>query len=152
MNSGADKEHIIKLFEKYYESLSKIAFCYLRSIHDAQDVAEEVFLKYIEACPEFESEEHEKAWLIRVAVNKCKDRLKRSKYIPPEPEYFSAPSTESVEILDAVMSLPEKYRLAVHMFYYEDMSAAEIASVIGISETAVTTRLSRARRLLERRI
>ena len=66
MTARTDKEHVAALFDEYYESLSKIAFCYLKSVCDAQDVAEEVFLKYIEAKPEFESREHEKAWLIRV--------------------------------------------------------------------------------------
>ena len=150
MTARTDKEHVAALFDEYYESLSKIAFCYLKSVCDAQDVAEEVFLKYIEAKPEFESREHEKAWLIRVTVNKCKNRIKHSKYVAVgEPVYAVSPSPESGEILEAVMSLPEKYRAVIHMFYYMDMTAAEIARALKISETAVTTRLSRARKLLE---
>ena len=160
MTARTDKEHVAALFDEYYESLSKIAFCYLKSVCDAQDVAEVVsrwtgipvtrMLASERAKPEFESREHEKAWLIRVTVNKCKNRIKHSKYVAAgEPVYAVAPSPESGEILEAVMSLPEKYRAVIHMFYYMDMTAAEIARALKISETAVTTRLSRARKLLE---
>ncbi len=143
-NRGAEK-----LFELYYESLSKIAFSYLKNICDAQDIACEVFLKYIEARPKFASPEHEKAWLIRVTINKCKNFLRHSKIVRNAPESQPFSSDPSPEILDLVLSLPEKYRAVIHMFYYEDMSVREISRVLGISESAVKKRLERARKMLE---
>ncbi len=138
-----------KLFETYYESLSKIAFSYLKNIFDAQDIACDVFLKYIETDPVFESEEHKKAWLIRVTINKCKNFLKHSKYARSEAVSQSSSSDSGTEILDLVMSLPEKYRIVIHMFYYEGMSVLQISKILRISVSAVTKRLERARKMLE---
>ncbi len=142
-NPGAEE-----LFERYYDALSRVAFSYLRNVYDAQDVAGDVFLKYIEAKPRFQSAEHEKAWLIRVTINKCKNFLKHSKYVRSETVYRSPPPDESREILDLVMSLPEKYRIPVHMFYYEDLTAAQISGILKISVSAVKKRLERARKML----
>ena len=149
MSARTDRETVARLFETYYDSLSKIAFCYLKNIYDAQDIACDVFLKYIEAHPRFESSEHEKAWFIRVTINKCKDFSRHSKYIRAEAICRISATDSGSEILDLVMALPEKYRAVIHMFYYEDMSARQIADVLKISVSAVTKRLERARKMLE---
>jgi RNA polymerase sigma-70 factor (ECF subfamily) len=109
-----------------------------------------VFLKYILKDVSFESDAHEKAWLIRVAINTCKDLLKsffRRKVtsledVDTEPFYIQ---DESREILDAVLKLPEKYKDVIYLFYYEGYTAVEIAKILKKNENTIYTWLSRAK-------
>ena len=143
------KTHLHSICEQYYDSLTKLAFSYLKNMFDAQDIVQEVFLSYIRAEPEFESEEHERSWLLRVTINKCKDSLKGAwRKNTAEIIWHTPPPQESIELLSAVMALPEKYRIPIHLFYYEDMSIDEIASLINEKPATVGTRLARARKIL----
>lgn len=150
MENTSRKERACEICRSYYPSLTKLAFNYLKNMFDAQDIVQDVFIAYIKTAPTFESEEHERAWLLRVTINKCKNHLKHSKFTNAgEPVHYQQPETEHIEILSAVMSLPEKYRVPIHLYYYEDMSIAEIAGLLNEKATTVGTRLARARAMLK---
>jgi RNA polymerase sigma-70 factor (ECF subfamily) len=123
---------------------------HLKNIHDAEDVFQDVFLKYVLRDRPFENDAHEKAWFIRVAINACKDSLRSffRKNVSSIEELLIEPSfvdKENREVLDAVMRLPEKHRMVVYLFYYEGYSAVEIASILKKNENTIYTWLSRAR-------
>ena len=149
------EKYIEHLLDKYGNSVLRVAYTYLKNRADAEDVVQDVFLAVIEKRPIFKDETHEKAWLIRSAINLCKDRLKlywnRNKC--PIDEAGEIPCTDSYNtdstVLDAVMGLPEKYRIAVYMYYYEEYTTPEIARMLGKSEVSVRSILHRARKRLK---
>ena len=138
------------LANKYMDMVYRIALCQLRSPADSDDVTQNVMLRLIKHRKDFESEEHVKSWLIRVALNESKRhfaRLKRQSDLPLEEleSVLACESREESELMQTVMTMPPKYRVVIHLHYFEGYSAAEIGRILGISETAVTTRLMRAR-------
>ncbi|MEY8524796.1 sigma-70 family RNA polymerase sigma factor [Lachnospiraceae bacterium 38-10] len=147
------RQSVQELFEKYQDSLYVLSFNICKSAEDAKDVVQDTFMQYYTLKKEFENEQHVRAWLIRVAVNKAKNVNRtfwRRNKIPLE-EYMDSlefPTPESEELFETVMQLPEKYRIVVHLFYYEDYTVREIADILRISESNVKVRLSRARSLL----
>lgn len=149
MSANIDKAEAA--VRKYGDSLMRIAYTYTRNMEDAQDMVQEAFIKYLTKAPEFLSSEHEKAWLIRITINICKNHL-ASSYIKGRAELDESLSVcdEHSTLADAVGSLPEKYRTAIHLFYYEGYSTKEIAKIIGLTESAVTSRLQRGRGLLKK--
>ena len=123
---------------------------------DAEDAVQEVFLRLYTRERDFETPEHLRRWLIRVTVNLCRDTLKspwRKRRVDlkqlPEPSFHQV---EQRELYREVMALPEKYRTVLDLFYYEELSTREIREVLGIRQSAVTTRLTRAREQLEKRL
>lgn len=141
-----------RLLEMYSGMIYRIAFSRTQNKADAEDITQNVFLKYINADKSFNDEEHRKAWLLRVAVNCTNDFVKSAHYQNRTP-LEEAPDKEiqieeKSEVYYAVQSLPEKYRLAVHLFYYEDMSIAEISKLTKTKESTVKSQLSRARDML----
>lgn len=127
----------------------------LRSHADAEDAAEEAIYRLFSKKPAFESEEHCRAWLIRVTVNAALKMLKRNRRYTADSEALEETAKEfeypeQSEIFLAVAGLDEKYRTVIMLYYYEEMTAAEIAKVLSITTSAVTTRLSRARELLKK--
>ncbi len=143
-----------RLLELYSDMIYRIAFARTQNKADAEDITQNVFLKYIDSNKRFNDEEHRKAWLLRVAVNCTNDFVKSAHYRNRAP-IEDVPDAEvhieeNSEIYYAVQSLPEKYRLAVHLFYYEDMSVAEISALTKIKETTVKSQLSRARDMLRK--
>lgn len=147
-----DTEQLIK---KYKDNLFRIAFHVCKNSEDADDVVQETFIQYHLCTTEFQDEDHIRAWLIRVAINKAKD-LNRSfwrRACVPLEEYmatldFEMPETKT--IFYEVMKLPEKYRIMIHLFYYEEYSIREIAEILKLSESNVKVRLSRGRKMLKR--
>ncbi|MDR3071934.1 MAG: sigma-70 family RNA polymerase sigma factor [Clostridiales Family XIII bacterium] len=136
--------------DKYADTVRRICFINLKNAHDTEDVFQDVFLKYILRDDIFESDAHEKAWLIRVAINACKDTLKSffRKNIVSFEELLIEPSfieDGNREVMDAVIRLPEKYRIVVYLFYFEGYSAIEIAAILKKNENTIYTWLSRAR-------
>ena len=144
------KERIRHLVDRYSRSLHRLAFAYLRNTADAEDVAQEVFLQYLKAAPEFQDGEHEKAWLIRVTVNRCKNELKSGwwRLRRPLPDDLSYMAEEESDLLRSVLALDEKYRLPIHLHYYEGYAIKEIAGILGEKPATVGTRLARGRELL----
>lgn len=127
----------------------------LRSHADAEDAAEEAIYRLFSRKPSFDSEEHCRAWLIRVTVNTALKMLKRNRRYTSDSEALEEAAKEfeypeQSEIFLAVAKLDEKYRTVVMLYYYEEMTAAEIAKILSLTTSAVTTRLSRARELLKK--
>lgn len=137
---------------RYSQTVARAAFAYLKNTADAEDITQEVFLTLLEKQPSFHSEAHLKAWLIRVAVNKSKNALKSGWFSRTQPLYETLPalSPEENETLSCVLSLDEKYRIPIHLFYYEGYSIEEIAAILHLKPATVGTRLSRGRAILKR--
>lgn len=138
--------------EQYGHMVYRLAYAQLRSRHDADDVFQEVFLRYHRAAPPFESEEHRKAWLLRVTAN-CANSLAaspwRKRSVPLEDVYAYSDQEESG--LDAALAqLPSKYRSVIHLYYYEGYSTEEIARILGRRASTVRAQLTRARQTLAR--
>lgn len=142
------------LVEKYQDKLFAAAFNVCKNAHDAEDVVQESFISYHSSKKEFESEEHIKAWLLRVTINRAKNvcrSLWRRATVPLE-DYANSLEFENSadrELFETVMKLPEKYRIVLHLFYFEDYPVKEIAKILSISESNVKVRLNRARAMLK---
>lgn len=135
----------------YSDMVIRIAYQNTKNMADAEDIAQEVFLKRMTVAPEFESKEHEKAWIIRVTVNLCKDFLKSAWFRKRAALDEAFPShDQNTEVLDAVMRLPVKFRNAIYLHYYEDMPVAQIAEILQQKENTVSSWLYRARKLLKK--
>ncbi len=137
--------------EKYSNMVYRLAVARTGKTEEAQDVYQEVFLRLAKKMPDFESEEHKKAWLIRVAIN-CSKTLLNSSFVRHRAELDENLSFETPERHDlyyAVLKLPIKYRTVVHLYYYENYSIKEISKILKTNENTVKTRLSRARKQLE---
>ena len=163
MNGAGDNREIEALIDRQGDRVIRTAFMYLKNYSDAEDVFQMTFEKYLISRPEFESEEHEKAWFLRVAVNICKNLLSsgwKKKVIYDEviikniSEHIGADDAGTSEnneaVLRAVLELPQKLSVTVQLFYYEEYSVAQIAQILDISVGNVTTRLNRARKRLEK--
>ena len=145
-----------KLLEMYSDTVYRIAFARTQNHADAEDITQNVFLKYVSANKEFSSEEHRKAWILRVAVNCANDFVKSAHYrhrgdgeqYPEQGVEQSYDLEEKSELSCAVQSLPEKYRIPRHLFYEEDRSIAQIAAITMQRESTVRSQLSRARDML----
>ena len=141
------------LAESYRDRLFAAAFQVCKNAADAEDAAQEALLRYHVSEKQFESGEHIRAWLIREAINCAKNASRsfwRRNTVPLEDymETLEFDSGESREIFEAVMGLPEKYRLVIHLYYYEDYTVAEIAGILGLTQSNVKVRLNRGRKLL----
>ena len=143
------------LAETYRDRLFAAAFQVCGNAADAEDAAQEALLRYHISEKQFESEQHIRAWLLRVAIN-CAKNVSRSFFrrntVPLE-DYMDSlefDSGESREIFREVMNLPKTYRLVIHLYYYEDYSVAEIGKILGLTESNVKLRLSRGRQKLKK--
>ena len=134
----------------YQTMVFRLAYSYTRSRSDAQDICQEVFLRYFCRRPPFTSEEHRRAWLLRVTVNRCKSHLSSwwVRRTVPLDDRIPMPEPEYQELDEVLRQLPEKDRLVIHLFYYEDCTTREIARMMHCTEGAVRTRLTRARQRL----
>ena len=144
-------DDIETIVHTYGNMLFRLCLITLGNSSDAEDVVQETFIKYIQKVPVFENTEHEKAWLITVATNRCKDILRFKNRHPvvdvDEIKEFTKDATDS-GILEALMTLPEKFRMVLVLYYVEEYSIEEIAKVIGKTPSAVKMRLQKGRRLL----
>ena len=140
--------------ECYSDMVLRLCMVSLKNPQDAEDVFQTVFLKYTLSNQIFETADHEKAWLIRVTVNCCRDLLKsffRKHTVSLEElsEYTAPVASEQSDVLEAVRSLPRKYREVVYLHYYEGYTAPEIAGILHVNPNTVYTHLSRARERLK---
>lgn len=132
----------------------RIALNFLGNSHDAEDTLQNVLLKLYTNSAEFDGDGHLRNWLIRVAVNECKNLLRNSRRrqivaLEEIGDSFIFESREQSDLFQTVMSLPSSYRTALYLFYYEDLPVMEIARLLDLTESAVTTRLSRGRQRLK---
>lgn len=141
----------------------RLAFAHAKNKSDADDVFQEVFLRYIKSNCKFESEEHEKAWFIRVTIN-CVRKLWRSNWFRRmvsidvntlfeiQEVTISQGVELEIEIYHVLMKLPLRYRTVIHLFYYEDLSVAQISRVLNVKESTIRTQLTRARTILKEKL
>lgn len=150
-----------QVLSKYSDMVYRLAYARTMNTYDAEDVTQEVFLKYIRHENELCTEEHRKAWLIKVTVNTSKSLLTSSwnrKKTPLENEeeiYDESNPFEKAEnyaLLQEIGKLPEKYRIVIHLFYYEELSISEIADSMKTKESTVKSLLFRARKMLGERL
>lgn len=139
---------------EYGTGAVRLAFTFVRNIADAEDIAQDAFLAFIEKAPPFQDEDHEKAWLIRVVMNKCKDFLKSGwkKHTVPMPDDLAYMPSDNRMLLQTVLDLDEKYRLPVYLFYFDDLSIKETAAILGASPSTIGTRLERGRNLIRQKL
>ena len=142
--------------EAYADPILRLCLTYSLTREDAQDICQDIFLTLLEENRQFENEEHEKAFVLRCAVNACKNLLKsagRSRNVPIErAESVPTPEKEDSGLLDLIRALPKHYGATVYLFYYEGYSLDEIARLCGCTPPAARKRLSRARKLLAKRL
>ena len=147
MRTNAEIERVVN---EYATMLLRVAYSQLNNRAEAEGTVQEVLLKYMEKAPVFQSEEHEKAWLLRVTVNHCKNHLASAWFRKRADldEGIPALDNEELEVVSAVAALPAKYRAVVHLYYFEGYSTKEIAEILHSRPNTVSSRLSRARALL----
>lgn len=152
-----DKRDLEKEFETKYNNygkmLFKIAFLYVGNSADAEDILQDVFIKYLSKEQKFKDIEHEKAWFIRVTQNKALDYLRkkgRKSLSLDDIETFTyEKNSDSVDVIKEILALPEKYKSSVILYYYNDYSVEEISKILKISKSAVKMRLKRSREILK---
>ena len=140
MNQNERAEY---LAQTYADAILRLSYSYLKNTHDAQDICQSVFVKLLTESREFDSPAHERAYVLRMAANACKDLLKS-----PCAE-IPAPEAEDGSVLAAVNRLPAHYRAVIYLFYYEGYQASEISEILGIPTATVHTRLARGRTRLK---
>lgn len=136
----------------YGNMLFRICYVLLGNEADAEDAVQETIIKYMQKAPTFENSEHEKAWLITTAKNQCRDMLRfRLRHPQINLEYLQGSSSDiyDSDILEALMSLPEKFRLVLILYYVEEYRIEDIARIIQRTPSAVKMRLQKGRKLLE---
>ena len=143
-----------QVYETYGEALYRFCLLQMKNTADAEDVLQEVFLKRLYRAPDFVSPEHERHWLFRVALNQCRDEWKRSRRteVPLDEAALLVVPEEDRTVLEQVAALPEKYRTVIHLHYYEGYSVEEIASLLGVTVSAVKMRMKRGRDALRIRL
>ena len=138
-----------RLANAYADAILRLSYTYLKNADDAQDICQTVFVKLLSEPRQFESADHERAYVLRMASNACKDLLKSAwrKRTCGLETAMEVPAPEAGEgtVLAAVNELPTNYRTVIYLFYYEGYQASEIGKILGISTAAVHTRLARGR-------
>ncbi|MCD8357310.1 MAG: sigma-70 family RNA polymerase sigma factor [Clostridia bacterium] len=145
-------ENIDYVIHTYRDMVYRLAFARMGTRYDADEVFQEVFVRYLNKQPKFRDEEHRKAWLIRVTVNCCNKLWNSSwrKKTEALQENLVWESPEDNDLHQALQQLPPKYREVIHLFYYEELSTAQIANVLHRKEATVRTQLTRARTMLRK--
>lgn len=147
-----DKD-IERIYHRHVEMLYRVAYSFMKNGADAEDMVQETFIRLLRSGMVFDSVQHEKAWLIVTVSNLCKSALRspwrRWEDIDTMSEPPTVEDTIPDETLDAVMALPEDYKLPVYLYYYEGYQTAEIAEMLGVAPATVRSRLSRARQKLK---
>ena len=151
------EQEVNRAIECYADTVKRICILHLKNVSDTEDIFQEVFLKYAMSDIVFENEEHEKAWLIRVTFNQCKDLMKsffRRKTVPLDSVIPPADRFEEdhSDVLEAVLQLPQKYRNVVYLHYFEGYSAVEISKMLNRNVNTIYTLLFRAKEKLKNRL
>lgn len=146
------EQEVNRVIEQYADTVRRICFVHLKNKEDTEDIFQTVLLKYILYSGSFENENHEKAWIIRVTINCCKDLLKnifRKTTVALDVINEEAVTDDTKELLQIVLNMPPKYRDVIYLHYYERYTAPEIGKIIDKNENTVYTLLSRGRKLLK---
>lgn len=155
-----EKERILECYKRHNDMIYKLAWAYCKDKYQAEDAFQEVFFRYVKYHPRFKTTEHEKAWLIRTTINVCKNLLK-SKWNRDmvqlqewdDDAAFPRGTNDAFDKLkEAVLDLPEKYRIPIHLYYYEEYSVREIAQLLRKSESTIQTQLQRGRERIKQQL
>lgn len=151
------EQEVNRVIELYGDTVRRLCMIYLKNYADTEDIFQNVFLKYATSSIKFENDEHEKAWFIRVTINKCKDLLKsffrnRTVSLDDIVEKPEAILSDYRKVLEAVLSLPQKYRNVVYLHYYEGYSAPQISHILGKNVNTVYTLLTRSKKMLREKL
>ena len=149
------KELVVKqVIEKYADMVYRIALTRCSNVENAEDVFQDVFIKYSQKMPEFKSEEHEKAWLIRVTINLTKNinNSAWNRKIVTLDENIEFETKEQEDVFSIVCSLPKDYKTVIYLSYYEGYKVKEISQILRKSEGTIKTWLFRARQMLKEKI
>lgn len=158
MRSTAEMDRALEL---YSDTVRRVCFLHLKNNHDVEDIFQEVFIKYMLYDKKFESDAHEKAWLIRVAINASKDILKsffRKNVSSINDSHFNLSYTDinlendEKNLLNVILKLPPNYKNIIYLFYYEGYTAVEIAKMLKKKENTIYTWLNRARKELKKQL
>ncbi|NLP26169.1 MAG: sigma-70 family RNA polymerase sigma factor [Clostridiales bacterium] len=156
IQSFKTEDCIDEVFDKYKDMVFRLAFSLVKTRYDAEDVCHEVFMRYIKRNQEFENEEHRKKWLVKVTVNCSKSIFlsswyKRTTGLDESLCVYSDEGTSEmkIDIRNALLKLPQKYKIVVHLFYFEEMTIKEISEALNIKESTIKTQLRRAREQLK---
>lgn len=150
--TDSEKQYFSDMYEKHAKTLYGVCLLYLKNKDDAEEAVTESFIKLMESKPVFENDSHEKSYLIKIAVNTCKNLLKsgwRKNVVHDEDVLMYMTTSEEESIMEEILSLPPKYRVIIYMYYYQGYKAQEIADIMNISLSAVLSRLSRGRKRLK---
>lgn len=145
-------EIISRDLDDYGDMILRLAYSYMKNIHDAEDILQDVFVQLMKNIDIFKCEDHKKSWLIIVTRNMCKNKLKSSWFKSRE-ELTELPyydEYKNTDVIEAVMKLPLKYREVIHLFYYEDYSIAQISEIINKKESTIRSLLHRGRSILKK--
>lgn len=151
------EQEVNRAVELYADTVRRICMIHLKNYDDTEDIFQTVFLKYALSSECFENLDHEKAWIIRVTINACKDMLKsffRNKTISID-ELIEKPDqlqNDYREVLEAVIALPQKYRDVIYLHYYEGYNAPEMGRILGKNPNTIYTLLTRAREMLREKL
>ena len=148
-------EAVIEALNKHADMVRSICFLHLRNYSDVEDVFQDVFLKLLQSKTVFNDEEHTKAWLCKVAINQCKDVCKSfSRKNVCSIEGMELPFEDQKEngIMSAVLSLPQKYKDVIYLYYYEEYTVPQMAKLLNKKENSIYSNLFRARELLKRKL
>ena len=156
IESGANEipaQDIGEIYERHYDMLYRVSYSYVKNTEDTKDIISEVFLKLIQKKIEFDNAEHEKAWLLRAAINLCKDYLKHwSRKNEDIGEYTNLEGADPIqenEMLKIVMDLPDRYRDVIYLYYYEGYNSEEIAKLLKKPHSTVRYHLQEAKKYLK---
>ena len=150
-------EEIAEIYEREVKTIYRVCFTYMKNAVDTEDAVSETFFRLIRSTPVFEGFEHERAWLIRCAINVCRDSLKHSwrknKDLADYSEVLRAEdSPEISDVADVVFSLPERYRVAIYLYYYEGYTSVQIAQMLKKTNSTIRNHLHEARKILKERL
>ena len=151
------EQEVNAAIDRYADMVRRLCMIHLKNHADAEDIFQTVFLKYAMSDQPFQSTEHEKAWMIRVTINACRDLLRsffRSRTVSLDAlvEQAAQIPEDHREVLEAVLSLPQKYRDVIYLHYYEDYTAAQIGGILHRNTNTIYTLLTRGRQLLRERL
>ncbi len=152
-NMSEDNDFVVRAVNEYSDTIFRVAFNITQNRDDAFDVCQEVFLRLIKNSRKIKNDEHLKPWLIRTAINCSKtsvtEAFKRHRADIKEIDNLSVNGIQDDSIMFLVFKLPEKYRIVIYLYYYEEMKVAEIAKILKITSSAVKARLMRGREQLK---
>jgi len=154
---GGEKEmvsqNIEEIYERNYDMMYRVGFSYLKNAEDTKDIISDIILKLLQKKINFESAEHEKAWILRAVINQCKNYLKhwrrKNESIDDYIHLESENSVEENEMVKIIMELPERYRAVIYLHYYEGYTSKEISDILKKPQSTILSQMREARKLLK---